>query len=454
MRLVGNADRLAPVARDAQLQAVTGGLFRLDAEERTRRQSGQAPHVSVICPTTEDRVLFHAQVYSCFASSCLEPKELVVVDTGLTGPSPVFLQVADNDPRLVYRHFRVPSHEWSVGLKRNIAVNLAVGEVIAHFDDDDLYSPEYLSHMLEAMQGSDLITLSSWFVFDLCTGLFAQADPLAEPFYDHDWVYGYGFSYVYRRDVCVEVPFPDGCHFAEDTDFLWRVQNSGQRSVRLRRDDTGLVLHMQHGDNLSNTHAHREVSLAEMQRSPLSRTPGFAWYATVFRQFRQRHEKSPFVTLGAAYITHLRPSEHRNAAYFHREFQSLGFVTCTGTSETAVLSNEVQEASAAMSCLVYRQSECIVEPGRLFSPSVRYPAAAVLPRDVPRVLDVERLALLHAARLLLRRGLRTEGWLQTEFHGHVQFHLRALSNVSVIPHFCLFIRHFPDVRLELTLAQE
>lgn len=28
---------------------------------------------------------------------------------------------------------------WSLGIKRNVAIELAAGEIIAHFDDDDLY---------------------------------------------------------------------------------------------------------------------------------------------------------------------------------------------------------------------------------------------------------------------------------------------------------------------------
>ncbi len=40
---------------------------------------------------------------------------------------------------------------WSLGLKRNVAIELAAGEIIAHFDDDDLYAPGYLSWMHECL---------------------------------------------------------------------------------------------------------------------------------------------------------------------------------------------------------------------------------------------------------------------------------------------------------------
>ena len=52
--------------------------------------------------------------------------------------------------------------DWSVGLKRNLAVHLASGEVVVHADDDDLYAPCYISRMLGTLAGADAATLSSW----------------------------------------------------------------------------------------------------------------------------------------------------------------------------------------------------------------------------------------------------------------------------------------------------
>lgn len=435
--------RASAALRGAQLRAATQGLFCPEAEAQWCAQGGSAPRVSVICPTTEERLLFHAQLYGCFAASLLEPRELVVVDTGLSGPSPVLSRLAEEDRRIVYRHFRVPSHSWPVGLKRNIAVHLAAGEAIAHFDDDDLYAPEYLSEMLEAMEGSDAITLSSWFVFDTCTGIFAHVDPFASTIYNDEWAYGYGFSYLYRRDACLEVPFPDVLYFAEDTHFLKDIQRDGRRKVWLRRDDAGLVLHMQHGGNLSNSHAHREVALDEMQCTPLARAPGFSWYVTTFT--RRLHE-SPYTTLGAACITHLRPSEHRDPTCLQQELHSLGVPARQRASALSPLWAGVQEALAAASCSTAWRAECVVEPGRLFEPVQRYPDNAVLPGDVPRVQKVERLALLHVARLLLRRA---GGGPHVGCSGEVRLSLRALSSISVIPLCGLFLRHFPALRLEV-----
>ncbi|CAK9067089.1 unnamed protein product [Durusdinium trenchii] len=41
-----------------------------------------------------------------------------------------------------------------------------LGAFIAHFDDDDLYSPQYLDVMLQGLQDAQGITLASWFVWE------------------------------------------------------------------------------------------------------------------------------------------------------------------------------------------------------------------------------------------------------------------------------------------------
>ena len=137
--------------------------------------------VSVICPTSDRRRVFHPLVYECFRLQTYEPRELVIVDSG-SKPSFFFSEKSREDPRVIYRFFYVsdsketdpmaavilhngwteataemikrkkgiefkPQSGWSLGLKRNLACHLACGAVIAHFDDDDIYAPRYLAHM-------------------------------------------------------------------------------------------------------------------------------------------------------------------------------------------------------------------------------------------------------------------------------------------------------------------
>merc|ERR1712118_477511 len=95
----------------------------------------------------------------------------------------------------------------------------AAGIVVAHFDDDDIYTPEYLSLMLSALRdGSDLVrldvhvhsehpdgpperrhefaadaaTMSSWHTFNLSRLAFGVCDPDKQLDRNtrHDWTLG------------------------------------------------------------------------------------------------------------------------------------------------------------------------------------------------------------------------------------------------------------------------
>lgn len=103
--------------------------------------------VSVICPTTSERRVYHPLLYECFITQTHRLKELVVIDSG-TEPSEFLQARAREDTRIVYRFFKMPPKDMAIGLKRNIACYVASGHVFAHFDDDDLYAPGYLAFML------------------------------------------------------------------------------------------------------------------------------------------------------------------------------------------------------------------------------------------------------------------------------------------------------------------
>merc|ERR1711939_378735 len=87
------------------------------------------------------------------------------------------------------------------------------------------------------------------------------------------WVLGYGFKHIYMRRACLDHPFPDE-HFGEDYKFMLGLKDAGLY-VATFRDREGVVLHTQHGSNLSNSHASRVMSIAELEATPLAETPGF-----------------------------------------------------------------------------------------------------------------------------------------------------------------------------------
>lgn len=128
-----------------------------------------------------------------------------------------------------------------MGLKRNIACQLSRGDIIAHFDDDDLYGPGYLTYMVgqllkvlqdEKVHGANravhdrlrpaAITLAQWHLLDLSDLTFGfmdvRTDPLVPVSQRRGWLYGWGFSYVYSRSAWETALIPD-VEWSEDISF-------------------------------------------------------------------------------------------------------------------------------------------------------------------------------------------------------------------------------------------
>jgi len=258
--------------RDADDDEAPGG----SAGSREGASShGKAGRVSVVCPTMESRHRFHESLWESFEAQTWPDKELIVVETYFKCHSDFLDMKARQDPRLTYVKFlRDKAKDWSIGLKRNIGTHLATGKILAHFDDDDLYAPGYLTTMVNRMDElrTPAIKMSSWFLHDGPTLTWGFCDPIAWGLaqgMDEDcedvknWAYGYGFSYVYLRQVAIDIPYQD-INMGEDFSFFHSLQlRQGRETVALFHDDFGICLHMQHGGNTSNAFPIREVSKRE-----------------------------------------------------------------------------------------------------------------------------------------------------------------------------------------------
>ena len=229
--------------------------------------------VTCISPTTPERHLFHeTALYRCFREQTYEDVELIVVDTGAV-PSPFFTSPTFTDARVKYLYQR--QHQ-TIGEKRNLAIQHASGDIICHFDDDDLYASTYIETMVTAMEaeGADFIKLSSWLVHDLQTddtGRFDADAPMPHPQLEQlreNFLFTYGFSFLYRRALFPTFSFM-ATSWGEDQDILRRVREAG-KTLALYRDLDGLCLHNQHGENCSRSFAQFRISRASLEASPLA----------------------------------------------------------------------------------------------------------------------------------------------------------------------------------------
>lgn len=225
--------------------------------------------VSVICPTY-NRPDRHKNLYLVFDHQTYENKELVVLDDS-SEPSPFFSELQDS--RVKYQHL---PERMTLGLKRNRLIEKSEGEVIAHFDDDDYYAPEYLRTMAAHLKACSFVKLSKWYtwreidktlwLWDTSRAYPTQysisGDTTGKDTYHlsrlrHETVrafvdatlWGFGFSYVYIKKAALLCPFADMRH-GEDYDFISRFRLQGNICKHIG-DTEDLVLHFIHGQSTS-----------------------------------------------------------------------------------------------------------------------------------------------------------------------------------------------------------
>lgn len=198
------------------------------------------PLVTAIMPT-RDRPEFALQAVRYFLAQDYGNKELVVLEDGtssLAGRLP-------DDRRI--RHVVTGRALRSIGAMRNEACQLARGEIVAHWDDDDWYGTERLTRQVAAIRAgeADITALRDSIVFDLAAWRFWRLrSDLHRRLFVRDV---HGGTLVYRRGVWEDkARFPD-CSLAEDAVFLEQAMRRGARLQALEAE--GVFVYVRHGGN-------------------------------------------------------------------------------------------------------------------------------------------------------------------------------------------------------------
>ncbi len=166
------------------------------------------PRLSCIMPTADRRRFVPGAIAAFLAQTC-DDAELVILDDG---DDPVADLVSD-DPRI--RYFRELPRR-ALGDKRNRLCELARGEILLHWDDDDWHAPDRIARQIAAVetQGADICGLDHV--------IFLSDD--GESAWDYvyrgreRWVYG--GSLAYRRAFWERHRFP-ALRCGEDTRWVF-----------------------------------------------------------------------------------------------------------------------------------------------------------------------------------------------------------------------------------------
>lgn len=220
--------------------------------------------ISIVTPTFE-RERFHPRIIKCVEWQTYDDIEWIILDDSPT-PSRAFSELGRKNVR--YFH---TSERMLVGDKRNWLAAKCTGELIAHFDDDDFYAPDYLSTMVTSLlaQSLDFMNLRGWFVHDLRTSFFGYwdlkqkkglhfvcdrngvttLDNQRDDFLGQNEL-GWGFGFIYRKKVWEQIRFPSQ-GWNEDGVFSVAVHKKFPAGGMM--DTQGICLHEIHGSNTSRS---------------------------------------------------------------------------------------------------------------------------------------------------------------------------------------------------------
>lgn len=220
-----------------KIRAILGPEAALPGPEA--KSESQLPLVSCIMPTYNRRP-FVSLSLSCFQRQTYPNKELLVVDDG----SDAVGDLLQEYPRV--RYIRA-NRRLTIGAKRNLACERAEGELIAHWDDDDWYSPERLAEQIKPLcaQTHDLTGLASTYVLQMPAGQFWSTTPeLHRRMFVADI---HGGTLLFRKSLWLEgIRYPE-VNLAEDAGLLRRAMSTRKRILRL--DNPGLFIYLRHGKN-------------------------------------------------------------------------------------------------------------------------------------------------------------------------------------------------------------
>lgn len=191
--------------------------------------------VTCIMPTA-DRRGFVPLAIAHFLEQDYEDRELIVLDDGA---QPVE-DLKPDDPRVRYVREEAKA---PIGVKRNRLCELARGDVILHWDDDDWMAPWRVRYQVERLlaAGADVCGLDRPLFYDPAA---RQAWQYIYPTNAAPWVYGATLCYTkafWRRN-----PFPP-VSVGEDSRFVW----AGVSKKVLALDDPTFFVGTIHAGNTS-----------------------------------------------------------------------------------------------------------------------------------------------------------------------------------------------------------
>jgi glycosyltransferase involved in cell wall biosynthesis len=202
--------------------------------------------VSVVLPTHNRRAMLRDAIKS-YLHQDWKDKELVVIDDGIDCCRDLFEEMVPND-ELNYLYLASPAKNLSV--KRNIATQIARGEIIIHFDSDDWSAPTRITHQVNALIESGLE------VGGYHSAMFWDEVEKRATRYQGMPDYAWGPTFCYRKEWALKHPWPENVDNAEDGIFYAVARKMKAISPKSALDGTGQMVCRLHRDNARRSVGH------------------------------------------------------------------------------------------------------------------------------------------------------------------------------------------------------
>jgi glycosyltransferase involved in cell wall biosynthesis len=264
----------------------------------------EQPLISCIMPT-KNRRSFVERALHYFEIQDYPRKELIVIDDG----EDLVVDLLARHP--LVRYF-APQYIHSVGAKRNFACEMAHGEIICHWDDDDCYSSERLSYQVAPFLAhqADITALHLHSVLDLQMMQGWQCEDSTEA---EAGVVGmhYG-TMMYRKDLWTyHARFQDSPKGDDGSTFVRTLAEGGARAMTLPCQHHHT--YVRHGRNIWRYQPGHSIGSEQWQQVDLERCVGTSedasFYRSVSKRIQQQRARQPIVSAVRDYV-HDRPLRH------------------------------------------------------------------------------------------------------------------------------------------------
>ncbi len=212
------------------------------------------PLVSCVMPTANRR-RFIPMAIAAWLAQTYENRELLILDDGES-----IADLVPRDPRI--RHYYLTRH-WPLGAKRNLLAELARGEIVCHWDDDDWSVPDRVADQVGRLAASGLPVTGyhSILFYEVQTRRLLRYESGIPQ-------YAVGTSLSYRRDWWRTHQFPENAdgtpENCEDNDLVYA--NLKQIASA---DGTAKIVALLHPGNTSSHHAVKAMEELSITALPL-----------------------------------------------------------------------------------------------------------------------------------------------------------------------------------------